>query len=140
MTEIQNRNNIILDAFNRFADVGYTLSESTIEVIDESTKCDRITVEYQSIDRLLRVQYLSSLNYISEIPNQNLIECVNIVMTNKERNDGSFNDNHLDIVHYFRLTKPEIYKSELELFNNSDKSGIQLKEFEKDKSLCRYGS
>ncbi len=130
MIDIQNRNNIILEAFNRFGDVGYILSESTFSVINESTKCDRITVIYQSINRLLRVQYLSSLNYTSEFPNQNLIEFVNIDMTNKDAIDESFTDNHLDIVHYFRLTIPEIYQSELELFNNSDQSGIQIREFE----------
>ncbi|MEO5911755.1 MAG: hypothetical protein ABIP95_12770 [Pelobium sp.] len=135
MIDIQNRNNIILEAFKKFSKVGYILSESTLKVINESIKCDQITVTYQSLDRILSIQYLCNLNYTSELPNQNLIECVNIDMTNKCENHESFIDHHLDIVHYFRLTLPEIYQSELALFNNSDQSGIQIKEFEKKINL-----
>lgn len=136
MIDLRKRNNIILEAFNKFKNVGYLFAEWTLTVINESIKCDQITVAYQSIDRLLRIRYLSSLNYASEFPKQNLIECVKIDMENIDGDFKNFADNHLDIVHYFRLTLPHIYKSELELFNNSDQGGIQIKEFEQ--KINRY--
>lgn len=135
MIDIKNRNTIILEAFKKFSNVGYVVSESTLKVINESTKCDQITVVYQSVNRILRIQYLSSLNYTSEFPNQNPIECVNIDMTNSCGNDKNFTDNHLDIVHYFRLTLPNIYQRELALYNNSDQSGIPMEEFERKINL-----
>lgn len=138
MFEIENHRNLILKAFINFENLGYELIESKIEIKDDGFKRDQISVSYQSIDRTLEIYYFSNLNYLTALGNEKPIEYVSISMEN--RNVGSENntDSNLNIVHYFRLKLPEIYLTELKLYNDSAKSGISLAEFER--KITRYAN
>lgn len=130
MIDLQNRREIILEAFKNFTTLGYVLKESSIKITEGIIKDDLITIIYQSTVRTLTINYSSTINYMSEQPNQRLIEIAGLRMTNDCGDLDSNTDRYLDIVHYFRLMYPDTYLKKLQLYNDSEINGIHVKEFE----------